>query len=63
MRKFLKNFLESKDNKTRIIWFLLILANLALRTQFVLEGCSKTELYFPIINNVKKINSFHAPTE
>ena len=26
-------------------------------------SCSKTESYFPTINNVKKINSFHAPKE
>ena len=25
--------------------------------------CSKTESYFPITNNVKEINSFHAPKE
>ena len=26
-------------------------------------NCLKTESYFPIINNVKKINLFHAPKE
>ena len=40
-----------------------IQSNLGLRTQFVPESCSKTESYFPTINNVKKINSFHAPKE
>ena len=35
-------------------------SNLGFRTRFVLEGCSKTESYFP---KIKEINSFHAPKE
>ena len=42
-----------------------IQSNLGCRTQFVLEGCSKTDLFENRIirNNKKEINSFYTPKE
>ena len=45
--------------------YLLVQSNLGFRTQFVLEGCSKTDLFENRIirNNKKKINLFYTPKE
>ena len=57
------NIAAATDEEHFRLGIFILKANLGLRTQFVLQSCSKTKSYFPIINNVKKINLFHISKE